>query len=286
MKPPYVTSEALDQFIKQAFLEDVGEGDHSTLASVPEDATDSAKIVLKEDGVIAGLELAELIFKKLDPDSKIDFKKKDGEKGRSGDIILTISGNARSILTAERIVLNCLQRMSGIAAKSARASEILKNTQTRILDTRKTTPCFRMCEKWAVHIGGGKNHRYGLFDMIMLKDNHIAFSGGIQKAIENTLGYLKDIDRKIKIEIETSSIEEVKEVINVGGVDIIMLDNMDVETMTKCVDLINNKYVTEASGGISEEDLLKVASSGVDYISMGALTHSAGIIDISLKALV
>ena len=241
-------------------------------------------LVLKENGVVAGLELAELIFKKLDPNAEIEVLKHEGEMCSSGDVVLNITGNARSILTAERIALNCLQRMSGIATKSARASKILAGTKTKILDTRKTTPCFRMCEKWAVHIGGGKNHRYGLFDMIMLKDNHIAFSGGIKKAIENTLSYLEQQNKNLKIEIETSSPDEVKEVLEVGGVDIIMLDNMDVETMSSCVDLINGKYITEASGGISEDDLLSVASSGVDFISMGALTHSAGIIDMSLRA--
>ncbi len=281
----YVTSQRIKEFIISAFAEDVGAGDHSTLAAVPRDKPGKAALMIKENGIIAGLELAESIFLHFDQELKIDLCLKDGQQVKKGDIGLTVSGKATSILTTERLVLNCLQRMSGIATKTHRMNELIKHTNARLLDTRKTTPNFRMLEKWAVVIGGGMNHRYGLFDMIMLKDNHIDFAGGIPQAVHATQKYLKENNLDLKIEVETRNLSEVKEVLSTGGIDIIMLDNMDNETLRTAVDLIGGKYLTEASGGIDEDTIGKIAECGVDYISVGALTHQVKSMDISLKAL-
>jgi len=280
----YITEDRLTQFMKSAFNEDVGEGDHSTLASVPTNQQGNAKLLIKEKGIIAGLELAKRIFNFYDPALEVNLLLSDGDAVNSGDIGLTIAGSAQSILTTERLVLNCMQRMSGIATKTHHINELIKHTGAKLLDTRKTTPNFRMMEKWAVAIGGGQNHRYALYDMIMLKDNHIDFAGGIAEAINATRSYLKTKQLDLKVEIETRNLKEVKTVIAIGGIDIIMLDNMSPEDMKEAVKLINKKYVTEASGGIDESSIVAVAESGVDFISVGALTHQVQSLDISLKA--
>ncbi|MDN3668992.1 carboxylating nicotinate-nucleotide diphosphorylase [Echinicola jeungdonensis] len=284
MKENYLTQENIEAFIQSAFKEDVGEGDHSTLAAIPRDQDGRAQLIIKEDGIIAGLELAVMIFNSYDPSLQIEVFLKDGQQVKKGDIGLKVKGKAASILTTERLVLNCMQRMSGIATKTHQLSEVISHTKAKLLDTRKTTPNFRMLEKWAVSIGGGKNHRFALYDMIMLKDNHIDFSGGIEQAVAATRKYLKENLLDLKIEVETRNLEEVKEVLRVGGVDVIMLDNMSFEMMKEAVRLINGKIPTEASGGITEENLKDVAECGVDYISVGALTHHVKSMDISLKA--
>ncbi len=284
MKEPYLSKEKLNAFIKAAFLEDVGEGDHSTLASIPKNKVGKAKLIIKEKGVIAGLELAKMIFEYHDPTLKVNLMMNDGQEVVKGDIGLVVEGKAASILTSERLILNCMQRMSGIATKTHSYNKLIAHTHAKILDTRKTTPNFRMLEKWAVSLGGGQNHRFALYDMIMLKDNHIDFAGGIRKAIEATLNYLKLKNLDLKIEVETRNLDEVKEVLEVGGVDFIMLDNMPYKTMKAAVNLIGDKIKTEASGGISEETVKAVADCGVDYISIGALTHHIKSMDISLKA--
>lgn len=284
MKENYLTQENLEAFIQSAFKEDVGEGDHSTLASIPKDQMGRAQLIIKEDGIIAGLKLAEMIFHSYDADLEVKLLMEDGQKAKKGDIGLTVAGKAASILTTERLVLNCMQRMSGIATKTNQLCQLISHTNAKLLDTRKTTPNFRMLEKWAVAIGGGENHRFALYDMVMLKDNHIDFAGGIAAAIASTQQYLKENLLDLKIEVETRNLEEVKEVLSVGGVDVIMLDNMGNEEMTKAVSLINGKVATEASGGITEDTLKGVAECGVDFISVGALTHHVKSLDISLKA--
>lgn len=284
MKPAYLTPEALQNFIKSALLEDIGPGDYSSLGSIPEGRTGKAQLLIKDNGILAGVEMAGEIFKAVDPNLEVEFFKKDGDEVKFGDVGLIVSGPSASILSAERLVLNCMQRMSGIATKTHRLTQLILHTKARLMDTRKTTPNFRLMEKWAVHIGGGVNHRFALYDMIMLKDNHIDFAGGIRPAIERTKKYLADHKLHLKIEVETRNLDEVKEVLDVGGIDYIMLDNMDYATMKEAVRLIGGKYSTEASGGITEETLAAVAEFGVDYISMGALTHSVKSLDISLKA--
>lgn len=284
MKPSYLTDSAIDAFIQSAFAEDIGPGDYSSLAAIPSDKKGQAKLLIKDDGIIAGIELAERIFKTFDPSLVVELLIKDGDKVSYGDIGLIVEGSSASILSSERLVLNCMQRMSGIATLTHRLTQKIIHTKARLMDTRKTTPNFRLMEKWAVYIGGGKNHRFALYDMVMLKDNHVDFSGGIRAAIENTKSYLKANDLDLKIEVETRNLDEVAEVIEVGGIDIIMLDNMDYPTMRKAVEMVGNQFKTEASGGITEETLVDVAECGVDYISMGALTHSVKSLDISLKA--
>lgn len=284
MRPPYVTSELLNDFIDRAFQEDLGDGDHSTLASIPADAEKSAYLLMKESGVIAGMDLAPLIFHKLDPNMTIELIVKDGEEVKKGDVILRLKGKVRAILSGERLLLNCMQRMSGIATKTAYLNTLIKGTSARLLDTRKTTPNMRMLEKWAVIIGGGVNHRYGLYDMVMLKDNHVDFAGGIEKAVHSTQEYLKANGLKLKIEVETRNLDEVQQALDAGGVDRIMLDNMSNEDMRAAVELIAKRSETEASGGITEKTIRSVAETGVDYISVGALTHSIKSLDISLKA--
>jgi nicotinate-nucleotide pyrophosphorylase (carboxylating) len=285
MRPEYLTEEALDSFIKSAFAEDIGPGDYSSLAAIPTDKTGRAKLLIKDDGVIAGLELAEMIFKAFDPRLTVELLLNDGDQVKFGDIGLIVSGPSASILTSERLVLNCMQRMSGIATLTNRLTQKILHTKARLMDTRKTTPNFRLMEKWAVHIGGGVNHRFALYDLVMLKDNHVDFAGGIRAAIERTKTYLAENKLSLKIEIETRNLGEVKEVIEVGGVDFVMLDNMDYATMREAVTLIDGRFGTEASGGITEETLEDVAQCGVDFISMGALTHSVKSLDISLKAI-
>ncbi|UBB88810.1 carboxylating nicotinate-nucleotide diphosphorylase [Candidatus Kaistella beijingensis] len=282
-KPPYVTKEALKTFIKNALEEDIQDGDHSTLSTIPKDLQQKAKLLVKEDCILAGVELAEIIFKQFDKNLKIEVLIKDGESAKVGDIAFYVEGSARSILSTERLVLNCMQRMSGIATLTHDWDSRLLGTKTKLLDTRKTTPNFRICEKWAVAIGGGTNHRYGLYDMIMLKDNHIDYNGSITNAVKMAKDYVKKLKKPLKIEVETRNLEEVEEAIK-SGADRIMLDNMDIPTMKKAVQLIKGKAESEASGGITREMLKDVASTGVDFISAGALTHSADNIDLSLKA--
>ncbi|MEB2773821.1 carboxylating nicotinate-nucleotide diphosphorylase [Algoriphagus sp. D3-2-R+10] len=284
MKPSYLNEEAISTFIAAAFAEDIGPGDYSSLSSIPEGKTGQAKLLIKDDGIIAGVELAEKIFKTFDPDLEVELLVKDGDEVKYGDIGLIVKGLSASILSSERLVLNCMQRMSGIATLTHRLTEKILHTKARLMDTRKTTPNFRLMEKWAVHIGGGVNHRFALYDMVMLKDNHVDFAGGIRQAIERTKVYLAAHDLHLKIEVETRTLDEVAEVIEVGGIDFIMLDNMDYATMRRAVEMVGDNYKTEASGGITEETLVSVAECGVDFISMGALTHSVKSLDISLKA--
>ncbi|WP_114748607.1 carboxylating nicotinate-nucleotide diphosphorylase [Pleomorphovibrio marinus] len=284
MNKTYFTDERFEQFIRSAFAEDIGDGDHSTLAAIPKDKKGKAELIIKEDGIIAGLELAKRIFQYYDYTLQVNLLLKDGQSVKEGDIGLTVEGKAASILTTERLVLNCMQRMSGIATHTHKLNQLIKHTKAKLLDTRKTTPNFRMMEKWAVSLGGGKNHRFALYDMIMLKDNHVDFAGGIPAAIIAAKNYLKARRLKLKIEIETRNLEEVQQVLEIGGVDFIMLDNMDCETMKKAVEMISGTCLTEASGGITEDTLAKVAECGVDYISVGALTHQVKSMDISLKA--
>ena len=266
-------------------MEDVGDGDHSSNGSIPASAQDKAQLIIKDNGIIAGVNMAERIFDRID--SQIQFKRlvKDGQKVAYGEIAFTVEGSARNILKAERLVLNCMQRMSGIATKTHELNALIADTGTKLLDTRKTTPNFRMMEKWAVLIGGGVNHRYGLFDMVMLKDNHIDYAGGVTHAIENVQKYLKEKNLNLKIEVETRTLAEVKEALQATGIHRIMLDNMSVDMMTEAVKLINGKVETEASGGTTEKTIRAIAETGVNYISVGALTHSIRSLDMSLKAI-
>lgn len=284
-KPSYVTDKNIKQFIKSALAEDIQDGDHSTLATIPADLQQKAKLLVKEDCILAGVEMATMIFKQFDKNLEIEVLIKDGATAKVGDIAFYVTGSARSILSTERLVLNCMQRMSGIATLTHDWDSRLLGTKTRLLDTRKTTPNFRICEKWAVAIGGGTNHRYGLYDMIMLKDNHIDYNGSITNAVKMAREYNKSLKKKLKIEVETRNLEEVEEALKME-VDRIMLDNMDTQTMAKAVSMIAGKCETEASGGITREMLKEVAKTGVDFISAGALTHSASNIDLSLKAVV
>ncbi len=280
-----------EQFIAEALKEDfndpkgiIPKGDHTTFATIPKDAENAAYAVAKENGVIAGIELARIIFRQVDKSLIYEPNKQDGDRVNIGDIIFTLKGKSRSILMAERLVLNFMQRMSGIASLTYRYVKELEGTNTKILDTRKTTPNLRSFEKWAVKIGGGHNHRFGLYDMIMIKDNHIDFCGGIENAIQSANNYLKEKGFVIPIEIETRSINDVKKVLEIGNVSRIMLDNFSPSGVNKAVKLIDGKFETEASGGITLENLKSYAEAGVDYISSGALTHSYKSLDISLKA--
>ena len=283
MRPAYITDENLSFFIDSALREDVEDGDHTTLATVPADKMATAELKIKGDGVIAGIEFSKFYWNKVDPNLKLSYKVKDGSAVRNGDLAFTVEGSVRSILTGERLLLNCMQRMSGIATKTKRVSDLLKGSKAKVLDTRKTTPNFRMLEKWAVYIGGGINHRYGLFDQILLKDNHVDISGGITNALKAAKTYIEQNNLNLKIEIETRSIKEVKEVLKAGIGDIIMFDNMMPSDMKIAIDLIKGKLITEASGGITELNINDVAETGVDFISVGALTHSYESLDLSLK---
>ncbi len=282
-RPAYITDAALKTFISRALEEDLGPGDHSTLATIPKDLQQKAKLLVKEDCILAGVELAEIIFRQFDPSLSVEVLMKDGQQAKAGDIVLNISGSARSILSTERFVLNCMQRMSGIATLTHEWDARLVGTKTKLLDTRKTTPNFRLCEKWAVAIGGGTNHRFGLYDMIMLKDNHIDYNGSIKNAVSAAREYIAQNELELKVEVETRTLQEVREALDAGA-DRIMLDNMDIATMREAVEIIGKKSETEASGGITRDMLKEIADTGVDYISAGALTHSAKNIDLSLKA--
>jgi nicotinate-nucleotide pyrophosphorylase (carboxylating) len=284
VKPDYITKGFLQSFIASALAEDIGDGDHSALAAIPKDRISRAQLLVKDQGILAGVELASKIFKFYDPTLRVEIKLSDGSEIRPKDVAFFVSGSARSILTTERLVLNCMQRMSAIATKAAKLRSIISGTNAKLLDTRKTTPNFRLLEKWAVHIGGGHNHRIGLYDMIMLKDNHIDMAGGLANAINQTKDYLRATNKTLKIEVETRNLKEVEEVLAIGGIDFIMLDNMDIPTMKEAVTMIGGRFETEASGGITEETIRAVAETGVDYISVGALTHTVASLDLSLKA--
>lgn len=271
-------------FIEAALAEDIGNGDHSTLASIPADTKGAAVLKIKDDGIIAGVDLAQDIFEFLEPGAEFTMNKKDGDKVMKGEMAFEVTAKVHTILQAERLVLNSMQRMSGIATLTAQYVDKIKGYRSKVLDTRKTTPLFRAHEKEAVRIGGGFNHRMGLYDMVMLKDNHIDFCGGIEKAIERTNEYLRKNALNLKIEIETRTLNDVSEVLRVGGVHRIMLDNFTPQELEKALSLIEGKYETEASGGITLETIESYARTGVDFISVGALIHQARSLDLSLKA--
>lgn len=275
----------LEILIVNAIREDVGDGDHSSLACIPENAQGKAQLLVKDEGIIAGVEFAKMIFNYVDPNLTIATFIEDGASVKYGDVVFHVSGSAQSILKAERMVLNSMQRMSAIATKTNSYVQLLEGTNTKILDTRKTTPGFRAAEKWAVKLGGGENHRFALYDMIMLKDNHIDFAGGIALAIAKTKTYLKEKELDLKIIVEARNLNEVKEIVGCGGVFRILLDNFDYEMTRKAVLFIGNQSLTESSGNINEETLRAYAECGVDYISSGALTHSVSNMDLSLKAM-
>ena len=275
----------INEFIEIALKEDVGNGDHTSMACIPNDSNGKAKLLVKEKGILAGMEIAEAIFKKVD--SSIIFKPflKDGEPINKGDIAFEVYGNSISLLSSERLVLNCMQRMSGIASKTNYYMSLIKGTKAKILDTRKTTPGIRILEKLAVKIGGGTNHRFGLYDMMMIKDNHIDFAGGISNAIKNANTYQQKKELNIPIEIEARNLSEVEEILSNGGIHRIMLDNFTFDDTKTAVELIDKRYETESSGGITEKTIREYALCGVDYISVGALTHSVNSLDLSLKAI-
>lgn len=283
-KEPALDKTLTDQFILNALNEDVGDGDHTSLATITSGTQGKAKLLVKEHGILAGVELAAEIFNVVDPGLNLKVFLKDGAEIKPNDVAFEVEGDARSILKAERLVLNCMQRMCGIATSTRQIADILKGTKTKVLDTRKTTPGMRYLEKWAVRIGGGVNHRFGLYDMILIKDNHVDYSGGISNAIENANSYLKSTGKNLEIEIEVRNLEELGQVLKIGGVNRIMLDNFNYKDLTAAVNLINGRFTTEASGGITIENVWEYAACGVDYISIGALTHSVKSLDLSLKA--
>ena len=285
MFPSYLNKEKLHEFIRIAIREDHGDGDHTSLGSIKEDKQVQAHLLFKEEGIVAGIEMAQIIFDLFSKEILFESFKKDGDKIHPGEVVFKVSGNARQLLGAERLVLNCMQRMSGIATYTRYLKSLIKNSCSQLLDTRKTTPNFRIAEKWAVEIGGGVNHRFGLYDMVMLKDNHIDFAGGVAEALKSTKSYLKKNKKKLKIEIEVRSLEELKEVIKEGGVNRILFDNMIPSQIRQGIAMIDGKYETEASGGITEMSISEIADTGVDYISVGALTHSYKSLDMSLKAI-
>ena len=276
--------ELVDKLIDLAFAEDIGDGDHTTLCCIPEDAMGRSHLLIKEDGVLAGVEVAKEVFRRFDPELKVEVLMEDGTRVKKGDIAMIVSGRVRSLLQTERLMLNIMQRMSGIATTTSRYVERLKGTKTRVLDTRKTTPGLRMLEKAAVKIGGGCNHRIGLFDMILLKDNHVDFAGGISNAINRCHEYLEKNNLKLKIEIEVRDFDELQQALDCGGIDRIMLDNFTPADTKKAVDIIAGRYETESSGGITFDTLRDYAECGVDFISVGALTHSVKGLDMSFKA--
>jgi nicotinate-nucleotide pyrophosphorylase (carboxylating) len=277
-------NKELELIIHNALREDIGDGDHSSLASIPESAIGNAKLLVKQDCTIAGVEAAVKVLEIVDKDIEIDILIKDGTKVKYGDVVFTIKGSSLSILKAERLLLNIMQRMSAVATKTRFYVDLLQGLDTKVLDTRKTTPGIRALEKWAVKIGGGENHRIGLYDMVMLKDNHIDFAGGIEQAISKTKDYLIAKNLNLKIEVEARDLNEVERILNAGGVDRIMLDNFNYEDTRKAVELIGGRCETESSGGITEHTIRQYAECGVDYISVGALTHSVSSMDLSLKA--
>ena len=274
----------IELIITNAIREDVGDGDHSSLSCIPASAQGKAKLLVKDEGIIAGVEFAKQVFNYVDADMKVETLIEDGSRVKYGDIVFYVTGASQSILKAERLVLNAMQRMSAIATKTRQFVDLLEGTGTKVLDTRKTTPGIRAIEKWAVKIGGGENHRFALYDMIMLKDNHIDFAGGITKAIQKTKQYLKDTNRDLKIIVEARDLNEIKEILKTEGVYRILIDNFNYEDTKTAVKLIGDQCLTESSGGINEKTIRDYALCGVDYISSGALTHSVYNMDLSLKA--
>lgn len=274
----------INQIISEALREDIGSGDHTSLSTIPAEANGKARLLVKEDGILAGVEIAREVFRQVDPEIKLNIFMHDGASIRKGDIVFEVDGRSISLLTAERTVLNFMQRMSGIASQTHKMVAKLEGLHTKILDTRKTTPVLREIEKMAVKIGGGYNHRFGLFDMILIKDNHVDFAGGIVKAIDATHKYLKDKGLNLKIEIEVRNLRELQEVLDRGGIHRIMLDNFNFDDLKKAVTMIDGKFETEASGGINENTIRQYAECGVDFVSVGALTHHISSLDLSLKA--
>ena len=274
----------LDAAIDRWFAEDIGDGDHTTLSTIPSNILGSANLLVKEPGVVAGVVLAERIFRRFDPDIQLDVLIEDGDDITIGDVVFRVSGKVHTILQCERLVLNVMQRMSGIATNTRSYVKLLEGTDTRILDTRKTTPGIRLLEKVAVKLGGGVNHRFGLHDMILIKDNHIDFAGGIEQAVKGTKTYLEEKHLKLEIVVETRSLEDVKKVLAIGGIQRILLDNFTVEQTREAVKLVDKRVVTESSGGITKESIRAYADCGVDFISVGALTHQIESLDLSLKA--
>ena len=274
----------IDKLIDLAFAEDIGEGDHTTLCSIPSTAIGKVSLVIKEEGILAGVDVAIKVFHKLDPQLKIDVLIKDGSRVKPRDVVFTVEGKVQSILQAERLMLNIMQRMSGVATATNRYVALIEGTGAKVLDTRKTTPGMRMLEKQAVRLGGGVNHRIGLFDMILLKDNHIDFAGGIENAVGGAKNYLKEKNKSLKIEVEVRDIDELNEVLRVGGVDRVMLDNFTPAATKEAVQIVNGRVELESSGGITSETIRSYAETGVDYISVGALTHSVKGLDMSLIA--
>lgn len=280
----YSVDELEDRLIDLAFAEDIGDGDHTTLCCIPEDAVGKSHLLIKEDGILAGVEVAKRVFARFDDTLKVEVFMDDGSEVKKGDIAMLVTGKTRSLLQTERLMLNIMQRMSGIATTTRKYVDLLKGTNTKVLDTRKTTPGMRMLEKQAVKIGGGVNHRIGLFDMILLKDNHVDFAGGIRNAIDKCHKYIDEKSLNLKIEIEVRNFDELEQVLERGGVDRIMLDNFTVADTKKAVDMIAGKYETESSGGITFDTIRQYAECGVDFVSVGALTHSVKCLDMSFKA--
>ena len=280
----YLTEENINTFITAALLEDIAEGDHTSLATIPEAAEGKARLLVKGDGILAGVELAKYIFKAVDEKLNVQTLLNDGDAIKHGDVAFYVNGPDRSILTAERLVLNCMQRMSGIATVTNEIVKKLEGTKCKVLDTRKTTPNFRLPEKWAVKIGGGVNHRYGLFDMILIKDNHVDYAGGIKNALSSAQRYLAENKKLLPIEIEVRNLNELREVLEIGGVIRIMLDNFSFEKICEALEIIDGRFPVEASGGITPETVREYAECGVDYVSMSYLTHSVASLDLSLKA--
>ncbi len=275
----------LDDFIKLALEEDLGNGDHTSLSTIPADKKGAAQLLVKQEGILAGVRIAEKVFKMVDTDTLMEIFIEDGSEIHPGDIAFKVSGHSASLLSAERLALNFMQRMSGIATYTHYLQSLLQGLHTRLLDTRKTTPNFRYFEKEAVRIGGGVNHRMGLYDMIMIKDNHVDFAGGISQAIKATRTYLENKNKNLKIEIEVRNLKELREVMEARGVDRIMFDNFSIEDLKEAVEIVGSKYETEASGGINEDSIRAIAETGVDFISVGALTHQVKSLDLSLKAI-
>ncbi len=276
--------ELIDKLIDLAFAEDIGDGDHTTLSCIPDTAMGKSRLLIKESGILAGIEVAKEVFRRFDPTMKVEVFMPDGTAVKPGDVPMMVEGRVQSLLQTERLMLNILQRMSGIATVTHRYVERLEGTGTQVLDTRKTTPGMRILEKMAVKIGGGANHRIGLFDMILLKDNHVDFAGGIEKAITRAREYCKEKGKDLKIEIEVRNLDELQQVLNVGGVDRVMFDNFSPELTRKAVAMVNGRYETESSGGITFDTIRDYAECGVDFISVGALTHSVKSLDMSFKA--
>ncbi|WP_440881712.1 carboxylating nicotinate-nucleotide diphosphorylase [Tenacibaculum sp. C7A-26P2] len=277
-------NKELDLIIANAIREDVGEGDHTSLSCIPKEAKGKAQLLVKDEGIIAGVEFAKKVFDYVDKSIKIEILKQDGDRVKRGDVVLYVSGNSQSILKGERLVLNAMQRMSAIATKTRFYTDLLKGTNTKVLDTRKTTPGIRALEKWAVKIGGGENHRFALYDMIMIKDNHIDFAGGITQAITKTKAYLAEKKLDLKIIVEARNLDEIREILDNKGVYRVLIDNFNFEDTRKAVKLIGDSCLTESSGGINEETIRKYAECGVNFISSGAITHSVSNLDLSLKA--